>query len=365
MRWIPNPLRVGTIGIIVTILVILAGLNYDALPLIGAHRIYGGHFADTGGLKVGDDVQVAGVTVGKVERVRIDGDAVRIDFSSTTPVGDRSELAIKTQSALGRMFLDVSVLGDRPLASSAVIPLSRTQSPYLLTSALGDLTVNTKDLDAEQLKAAMATLSDTMDSVAPSLGAVLTGVNRLSTTIGSRDDEIEKLLKSAAAMSDVLAKRNDQINGLILAGGQLFGALQSRRQAIDLLLTSVRSVSDQIKVLVDNNEDQLRPTLVEFERLVTLLEKHRGDITKSVKPLQQYATSLGESVASGPFFSAYVMNLLPGQFLQPFIDAAFEERGYDLSKLGQTTFPVPCGDNKPVPRNKDTCLRGFPRTDGG
>ena len=89
MRWIPNPLRVGTIGIITTVMVILAGLNYDALPLIGAHRICGGHFADTGGLKVGDDVQVAGVTVGKVEDVRIDGDAVRIDFVDD-PVGDRS-----------------------------------------------------------------------------------------------------------------------------------------------------------------------------------------------------------------------------------------------------------------------------------
>jgi hypothetical protein len=33
--------------------------------------------------------------------------------------------------------------------------------------------------------------------------------------------------------------------------------------------------------------------------------------------------SLGESVGSGPFFKAYVANLLPGQFVQPFIDAAF------------------------------------------
>ena len=272
MRWIPNPLRVGTIGIITTVMVILAGLNYDALPLIGAHRIYGGHFADTGGLKVGDDVQVAGVTVGKVEDVRIDGDAVRIDFSSTTPVGDRSELAIKTQSALGRMFLDVSVLGDRPLASNSVIPLSRTQSPYLLTSALGDLTVNTKDLDAEQLKAAMATLSDTMESVAPSLGAVLTGVNRLSTTIGSRDDEIEKLLKSAAAMSDVLGKRNEQINGLILAGGQLFGALQSRRQAIDLL---ARSLADP--ALISETGRELIGLIAGYAKTWHLLLKYDED----------------------------------------------------------------------------------------
>ena len=209
------------------------------------------------------------------------------------------------------MFLDVSVLGDRPLASNSVIPLSRTQSPYLLTSALGDLTVNTKDLDAEQLKAAMATLSDTMESVAPSLGAVLTGVNRLDDDRLTRRRDREAAEECRRDERDVLGKRNEQINGLILAGGQLFGALQSRRQAIDLLLTSVRSVSDQIKVLVDDNEAQLKPTLVEFERLITLLEKHRGDITKSVKPLQQYATSLGESVASGPFFSAYVMNLPP------------------------------------------------------
>ena len=39
--------------------------------------------------------------------------------------------------------------------------------------------------------------------------------------------------------------------------------------------------------------------------------------------------SLGESVSSGPFFKAYVANLLPGQFIQPFVDAAFSDLGLD------------------------------------
>ena len=34
-----------------------------------------------------------------------------------------------------------------------------------------------------------------------------------------------------------------------------------------------------------------------------------------------------KSVASGPFFNAYIANLLPGQFMQPFIDAAFSDLG--------------------------------------
>ena len=43
--------------------------------------------------------------------------------------------------------------------------------------------------------------------------------------------------------------------------------------------------------------------------------------------------SLGESVSSGPFFKAYVANLLPGQFIQPFIDAAFSDLGLDPNVL--------------------------------
>jgi phospholipid/cholesterol/gamma-HCH transport system substrate-binding protein len=51
--------------------------------------------------------------------------------------------------------------------------------------------------------------------------------------------------------------------------------------------------------------------------------------------------SLGESVSSGPFFKAYVVNLLPGQFVQPFISAALSDLGLDPATLtpSQTTEP--------------------------
>ena len=49
--------------------------------------------------------------------------------------------------------------------------------------------------------------------------------------------------------------------------------------------------------------------------------------------LNAYAMSLGESVSSGPFFKAYIANLLPGQFVQPFIDAAFSDLGLDPNVL--------------------------------
>ena len=50
---------------------------------------------------------------------------------------------------------------------------------------------------------------------------------------------------------------------------------------------------------------------------------------KSIKLLDSYAMSLGESVSSGPFFKNYIANLLPGQWIQPFVDVAFSDLGLD------------------------------------
>jgi phospholipid/cholesterol/gamma-HCH transport system substrate-binding protein len=74
---------------------------------------------------------------------------------------------------------------------------------------------------------------------------------------------------------------------------------------------------------------------------LTILDDRKHDIQESIKKLNQYAMSLGESVSSGPFFKAYLANLLPGQFLQPFVDAAFSDLGLDPSTLlpSQLTDP--------------------------
>ena len=63
---------------------------------------------------------------------------------------------------------------------------------------------------------------------------------------------------------------------------------------------------------------------------------------------------------SGPFFKAYLANLLPGQFLQPFVDAAFSDLGLDpnvlLPSQRPTRRPV-----SPPPR----AAGAYPRTGQG
>src|SRR6202035_4638686 len=117
----------------------------------------------------------------------------------------------------------------------------------------------------------------------------------------------------------------------------------------------------QFKGFIADNRAQLRPALDKLNGVLTIVDNRRDRLKLMLRYLNQYAMSLGESVASGPFFKAYVANLLPGQFVQPFVDAAFSDLGLDPatllpSQLSNPQVGQPGTPPLPVP---------FPRTGQG
>ena len=77
---------------------------------------YYGQFANTGQLNKGDKVRITGVSVGKVEGLKIDGDHVVIEFSTgSNTIGTESRLAIKTDTVLGKKVLEIEPRGSQTL----------------------------------------------------------------------------------------------------------------------------------------------------------------------------------------------------------------------------------------------------------
>src|SRR6516162_2823015 len=112
----PNRLRIGLMGIMVTLLVIGVGQSFTSVPMIFAKPSYYGQFTDSGGLNKGDKVRIAGMDVGKVEGLSIDGDHVVIKFSiGTDSIGTESRLAIRTDTILGKKVLEIEARGNQPL----------------------------------------------------------------------------------------------------------------------------------------------------------------------------------------------------------------------------------------------------------
>jgi phospholipid/cholesterol/gamma-HCH transport system substrate-binding protein len=328
-----NPVVIAAVGVTVIVAAVGIAVNYDKLPYVNSGRHYEAEFAEAGGLTPGSTVQVSGLAAGKVSNVVLDGQRVVVDFDVDRQIflGDRTEAAIKTKSLLGSKVLEITPRGDAALRET--IPLRRTTSPYQLPDALGDLTTTISGLDTNQLSAALTTLSDTFRDTPPDVSLALQGVTRFSETLNTRDAQLRDLLTNARKATTVLADRSDQIVGLVANTNALLAQLRTQSNALDHLAGSVATLSQQLSGLVADNRAQLGPTLDNLNKVLTIVDDRKGEVQKSIKLLNAYAMSFGETLASGPFFKLYIANLLPGQFVQPFVDAAFSDLGLDPNVL--------------------------------
>jgi phospholipid/cholesterol/gamma-HCH transport system substrate-binding protein len=356
-----NPILIGAVGTAITAGLVLFGLQYDKIPFLSSGKTYSAYFADAGALHSDADVQVSGYKVGKVSSITLDGQKVLVEFkiSNNIRLGDRTEAAIKTETLLGTKIIAVTPRGDGRL--SQTIPLERTSSPYQLPDALGDLTMTISGLNTNQLSDSLSTLAQTFQNTPPDLRIAVEGVARFSQTLNTRDEQLRNLLANAKKATTVLAQRSDQIVSLIANANSLLVQLQSQSSALDHIAGSISAVSKQLSGFIAENHEQLRPALDKLNGVLTMVDNRKERVQKSITLLNQYAMSLGESVSSGPFFKAYVANLIPGQFLQPFVDVAFSDLGLDPNVLlpSERTDPPtgqPASPALPVP---------FPRTGQG
>lgn len=356
-----NPVVIGAAGLLVVFVVVAAALGNQMLPLLNQNKEYSAYFEDAGGLYSGAIVQVSGYPIGKVSSIELEGPGVLVTFDVPDDIdmGDRTEAAVRTKGLLGTKVLDVVPDGDGQLTET--IPLDRTTSPYQLPDALGDLATTISGLDTNQLSDSLETLADTFADTPPQLREAVKGVARFADTLNRRDDQLRNLLDNAAKATGVLAQRTDRIVGLIRDTNALLAQLQTQSAALDQLAGNISAVSTQLKAFIAENREQLKPALDKLNGVLAIVDSRKERVQEAVKGLSTYAMALGETLGSGPFFKAYVVNLLPGQFVQPFIDAAFSDLGLDPSTL----LPSQLADPQTGQPGTPALPVPFPRTGQG
>lgn len=336
-----NLLLVGTVGILTAAGVVGGALQYQKLPFFDQGTSVCAYFADVGGLRTGNTVEVSGYPVGKVSSIELDEPGARVTFKvdKNIRLGERTEVAIKTKGLLGSKFVEVIPRGEGHLTGP--IPVERTMSPYQLPDALGDLASTISGLNTGQLSESLDTLAQTFADTPADFRNAVQGVARLARTLNQRDVQLRSLLDNAARATGVLASRTDQIAGLVRDTNALLVQLRTQSAALDQIWANISAVARQLKGFIADNRQELRPALDKLNGVLDIVEARKERLQQAIPLINTYVMSLGESVSSGPFFKAYVVNLLPGQFVQPFIGAAFSDLGLDPATLlpSQLTDP--------------------------
>lgn len=355
-----NPFLIGLSGVVLTAGTALIALQYDKLPFSTSTEDHSAYFAEAGGLRTGAPVQVAGFRVGQVSAIELDGQRVRVDFdvNKDIPLGDLTEAHIRTKSLLGSKVLEVTPRGEGGLDSA--IPIERTRSPYQLPDALGDLSATISGLNTDTVSQALSTLAETFQDTPPEVKAAVEGVGRFSRTLGERDTALRNLLSNASKATGVLSQRADEVAQLVANSNALLAELRSQSAALEQISRSLSNFAQQLKALIDENQQQMRPALDKLNGVLTIVDNRKERVLLAIKYLNQYTMGLGETVGSGPFFKAYLANL-PGQLIQPFIDAAFSDLGLDPNVLPPSQLSDPQTGQPGTP----ALPMPFPRTGQG
>ncbi|MBB1011459.1 phospholipid/cholesterol/gamma-HCH transport system substrate-binding protein [Dietzia kunjamensis] len=315
-----DPKKLGVWGAVGAVALMGISLNYDRIPYVNGMRDATVYVADAAGLDTGDHVQVAGMNVGTVRKIELDGDRVRVRFAINRGVelGADTSAQIKTDSILGRRALGVFSDGRGDLEDNT-IPIERTSVPYSLTSALGDLSDTVEAMDTDKVDEALTVLAETMEGSSPEVRGAIDGITRLSRSLNERDEGVRQLLEKAAGTTDVLGRRSDQINQLMVDGNTLFTQLDLRRRALSELIMNIDELARQLSGLVQDNEAQLGPALDKLEQVSDLLIRNKDDIDLGLRRIVPFSTALSEAVASGPWFNAYISNLSLGHYQQTIV----------------------------------------------
>ncbi|WP_308286168.1 MCE family protein [Actinomycetospora soli] len=299
-------------SLLVLVLLVLASLNIRDLPLIGQGATYTARFGEAAGVQPDDDIRVAGIRVGTVTDVTLDGNDVVISFKAPDAwIGDQTRASIEIKTVLGQKYIALDPEGSQVLDPDVAIPRSRTTAPFDVIQAFSDLTTTVEGLNTDQLGASLGTLSETLDGASGPIRPALDGLSRLSRTISSRDQELAKLLANTRATTQVLADRNGDVEKLIQNGNLLLGELRGRKAAIDDLLNGTIALSNQLRGLVADNRATLGPTLASLNGVLTTLQANSANLENGIRLLSPFIRVFGNVVGNGRWFDAYICNIDP------------------------------------------------------
>jgi phospholipid/cholesterol/gamma-HCH transport system substrate-binding protein len=295
--------------------------------LAGTLRIFNtgytmtGIFSDSGGLRTGNDVRVAGVKVGAVTEVRPDYTrgvvVVTWDVDPDVRLGGRQTRAdVALSNLLGGRYLKLTgPVGppymDQLPESQRVVPVERTGTPVLINDALKDATRVVQRLDTKEVDRLLTELSKLNTGKRGKVTRLLNNIGELSDTISKSEPDLRRLLNNAGAIMKLLQSKDKQINRLIDAIQVMLDELRRRRTELTALLGDGSDLVASTTKLIDQHERSLIATLDNVSAITRGLNGQAEGLNNTLAWIGPTFSGLATIGGEGPWIEAIASQLGP------------------------------------------------------
>ncbi|MDX6232474.1 MAG: phospholipid/cholesterol/gamma-HCH transport system substrate-binding protein [Nocardioidaceae bacterium] len=324
-----NPYAVGIVSLLllgtITGFAFLVGLNH---LLEHAYEMHG-TFTDASGLRVGDDVKVAGIKVGRVTDIKADRvhGNVLVDWVVNNGVDIRDEAGadIALETLLGSKYIRITdptagskLMQDIAGQGRAKIPVERTTTPFDVFELTRKATEGIQATNTEELNKLILQLAQVTEGKQATIRDLATGIEKVAGAVNQRDAQLRSLLDEADKLSATLAEKDDTLVRLIDASSGVLNLVVQRRDALAAALGEGSDAVVELSKLVDRHKSELDAILTTVHELTGVIDPHLGNggaNAKSVDSALAWAGPgfLGQAKAGshGPWQDVYIRALGP------------------------------------------------------
>lgn len=362
-----DPKIIGAIAIVVALVLVGGVIFLNRSVFLPGYTIHA-RLSNAAGLSKGAPVTLAGVNVGTVKGVSLQGDAVIADLSINhgTVLPHDTAAAVQVQTVLG--VLDVVLQPksgwNRPLQSGAT--LTDTSIPVEfqdLQQAAGTLL---QQSDVQAFNQLVTELQQVTAGKQDQVATIVSGLGKFTAAIGQRQQQVQSLIDSANTLAGTVAQRDTQLAGIVDSLSTVVQGLADKSGALSTLIVQTDQLAAQTASLVGQNRPQLQGLLDNLESVLGVLSKHQEDLAQGVSYLSAALRGFSSVGYSGPTNS-------PNAWANIYANVVDLANGYSVlgscAALDQALNqilgpdPMPCDEQTGPPAGQTVPTSGGPGTD--
>jgi len=271
-------------------------------------------FSDASRLKAGDTVRVAGIRVGTVNDVSLQGDhevVVSFDTDRDVVLTTGTKAAIRYLNLVGDRYLELidSPGSTRLMPAGSQIPSDRTMPALDLDLLLGGLKPVISGLNPRDVNALTSSLIQILDGQGGTLESLLSKTSSFSNALADNNQVVEQLIDNLNTVVATITQDGAKFTGAIDNLERLVTGLSQDRDPIATAIESLDNGTASIADLLSKARPPLDATMEQLNRLAPLLDQDKGQLDAALQKAPNNYRKLVRLGAYGTFLNEYLCGI--------------------------------------------------------
>ncbi|HYZ57231.1 MAG TPA: MlaD family protein [Streptosporangiaceae bacterium] len=283
---------------------------FDNLQVQKQHT-YRALFTDVSGLATGDDVRAAGVVVGRVNSLALQGNndvLVSFTASDAVPVTRSTTLTVRYKDLVGNRYLEINppTAPASPLPDGGVIPPSHTQPALSLDALFNGFQPLFQGLQPAQINQLSAELITVLQGEGGTIDSLLASIGSLTSALANRDEVIGQVIGNLNSVLGTVSQHDNQLSYLVVQLQQLISGLAADRGPIGQSFGRIAGLAGTLAGLLNTARPDISGTVQAVNRLASVLNSNAGQLNSQLQALPGRYQLLNREGIYGSFFNFYL-----------------------------------------------------------